>query len=207
MVIMGQSHKQSGNVLFLILIAVVLFAALSYAVTQSSRGGGDVDRETLRLKAQKFISFGDSVRLAVQRMTIVQRIDIEDLNFSENATGPTAVFHPDGGGATWMDPPQDSYDGSGAYNWNFYKPSNNWGVWGVGTDNSGTGGEAFIWLLNLDEGVCSAINDLMGHGFEIPNDPTSAALPNTISAYEGEWAFCYTDAGGPTELIYVIDDN
>lgn len=53
-----QRHRdENGNILFLILLAVVLFAALSYAVTQSMRGGGnDATREQADLYAAEIFN-------------------------------------------------------------------------------------------------------------------------------------------------------
>lgn len=62
---------RNGNVLFLILLAVALFAALSYAVTQAGRSGGkDISDEVLMLKASEITQYLDLIRFRVQRATI-----------------------------------------------------------------------------------------------------------------------------------------
>ena len=65
------ANGESGNVLFLILIAVALFAALSYAVTQSSRtGGGASDGEQNLINSAQVTQYPASVRTAIVRMII-----------------------------------------------------------------------------------------------------------------------------------------
>ena len=103
-----------GNALFLILIAVALFAALSYAVTQSGRGGGGIDKETELLEATKVIQIIGDVRSAITRLTLTG-CNINEISFYsdiyatpsnyDNANSPIAggdfschLFHPDGGG-------------------------------------------------------------------------------------------------------------
>src|SRR5690606_2698113 len=70
----GQNMRreaESGNVLFLILIAVALFAALSYAVTQSTRsGGGDASGETNLISSAQVTQYPASVRTSLVRMII-----------------------------------------------------------------------------------------------------------------------------------------
>lgn len=64
-------HSSSGNVMFLILIAVVLFAALSFAVSSTMRATGSNDsRDTLQLQATELMGFSSSVKTAIERLRV-----------------------------------------------------------------------------------------------------------------------------------------
>ncbi len=80
----GSRNGERGNVLFLILIAVALFAALSYAVTQSSRsGGGDASRETNLVNSAHITQYPASLKTSIVRMIV------------SNGTSPLVlVFNP-----------------------------------------------------------------------------------------------------------------
>lgn len=191
-------HAQRGTALFLILIAVALFAALSYAMTSSTRGSGrGVEWEKARLTAQRFISFGDGVRRAVMRMRIAGA-EISDLNFDPAATGKYAVFSEEGGGALFSPPPPEADAQNDAYVWNFYKPSEGWSSPGVGTSAP----ELFIWIVGLDENVCKAINSIMQHPPEIIDDTNGDQV---MEAYPGEQAYCYRHSSGTPQFIYVLE--
>ena len=104
-------QENSGNVLFLILVAVALFAALSYAVTQSTRaGGGSADKEKLTTDSAAIIQYPVSLQTAVTRQMIGNGTDATSLLFDAPASfgGMTAAqlarqaFHPTGGGAVYQ---------------------------------------------------------------------------------------------------------
>lgn len=107
-------HKQNGNALFLILIAVALFAALSYVITQSGRSGGStIDREQISLKAGQVAQYGAALRATVTRM-IITGTPAATITF--DTTASVGVFAPSGGGATDQEPPPGiGVNGDGAY--------------------------------------------------------------------------------------------
>ena len=74
---------EQGNALFLILIAVALFAALSYAVTNSGRGGSGIDKEQAEIMAAQMMQFVSRIQMASQRYQIIGGYD--QLDFTENA--------------------------------------------------------------------------------------------------------------------------
>lgn len=76
--------RSRGNILFLILLAVVLFAALASAVTSSLRGGGkDASNENATAAAADILSWLKQVDQAVMRMMLVGGIPLEKIDFDD----------------------------------------------------------------------------------------------------------------------------
>lgn len=177
----NQRRSQSGNVLFLILIAVMLFAALSYVVATATRSsGGDGREENTSLRASQIIQFATFAEQAVLRMRF-RGVEDEQFCFHHDGWGHNDYYHagcdnvrnqvfsthPDGGGVSWSMPPQNSNDGSP-----WYFPANVC-IAGLGksvvdnchTDGTGDSEDIVLILPNVDRAVCAAINN----NLSIPN--------------------------------------
>lgn len=104
-------NVRQGNVLFLILLAVALFAALSYAVTQAGRSGGkNISDEQADLDQAVDENCEVSVNIAIDRLKLINGCRDDDISYelpdgtNENANNPSDtscfVFHPAGAGAS-----------------------------------------------------------------------------------------------------------
>lgn len=167
----NKTRGESGNVLFLILIAVALFAALSYAVTQSTRGGGgSSDSETTLINSAQITQYPASVRTAVVRM-IIAGVAIDTLEFNppadfDDCSGAPAthsfcVFHPDGGGATYVQAPNTLMVSGTPGIWHF---NGEFEIVDVGTSSAGSfdGNEIMAFLPGITSTLCDRINKELG---------------------------------------------
>lgn len=156
--------KQQGNALFLILIAVALFAALSYAITQSGRGGGTINKETMLLKAAQATQQMAYLRSVVTRMILINGTTASTLDLHTGdyittcSTGDNCLFSPTGGGVT--PPTIDPYLYDGHLFGQPPKPSYFEGhsIVGVGTSAP----DPLIAFEDLTQEACLAINKGLG---------------------------------------------
>lgn len=168
-------ESQTGNVLFLILIAVALFAALSYAVTQSSRGGGNADDETTLIDSATLVQYPTSLQNSALRMAVSDGVSNLALEFNIpsdfgtcTSSGANCIFHPSGGSATYQQGDASWVTGASAVDWVIN--SNN-DVEGIGSDGGTSAtAETIGFLPGVTDGLCRKINDQLGIGNTIAQE-------------------------------------
>lgn len=196
-------HAARGNALFLILIAVALFAALSYAVTQSGRGSGSVSREQSAIYAAQITQAGAGMQSIVSRMMLMGTT-MTGLSFEDaDPPYPTAydhtpaanledrVFHPSGGGATyptpseaWLDPAFSASPGYGPYGkWLFQDDTCLDGDVGCAINER----DVIATLSYVKKEICVAINKGLGIDNPGGNPPVDGGCPGA-SPYDGTFA-------------------
>lgn len=218
---------EEGNVLFLILIAVVLFAALSYAVTRSSHSNsGGVENEKGKILAAQIIQYPAGLRVSIVRM-IVGGINPEGLRFdlpsgfSGIADVRPLVFHPQGGGATYVEGVSDTMESGVKGPWYFNAGFEIEDI-GLNAGGSDSGNDIVAFLPGVLKSICASINHglgidgipqvnsdisadyrvLMDDGYVLP--PTEIILGvaggNGTDNLRGQPAGCFQNAGG--EYVY-----
>ena len=179
--------NQSGNVLFLILIAVALFAALGYAVSNSSRSGGSSPtKDKIETNASAIIQYVSVIRSSIQKMRLANNCQDTQLDFSSliyqrnngnpidpsNTSVPSGfrchLFSSAGGSVVPIVPPAGSLapPTAVATQW---KPGH-YGVLvyqlkNIGTDDAGGTESAndLMYQMNyLTKETCLALNDKLG---------------------------------------------
>lgn len=191
---------RNGNVLFLILLAVALFAALSYAVTQSSRSGGnDISAEKADLLAAEIIQYVTLMEQTIMRLRLVNGCKETELSFQTDVwsgydrtvdqRNECEVFHPEGGGMSFKTMPEDALEEGAGASHLYYNLSQNHCVVDVGThtdcspvDGSEIDMTIVADLLSLQ--VCVAINERLG--VENPSGaPPRDAVSFTSNDFDG----------------------
>lgn len=169
--LMQTRQTERGNALFLILIAVVLFAALSFAITQSNRStGSSAGEETNTVSGSNVTQYASAIRTGLTRM-LVKGVILDEVLFatpsdSGYTTTPTRqVFHPQGGAVVYQAPDTNMVNSGGAWYY-FFAAVKDMGTSAV---------DALAVLTDVKRGICQQINR------QVMGAATVAALDTDIT--------------------------
>lgn len=176
----SKHNTQSGSAFFLILIGIFLFAALSYALMQSSRTSmSTLSSEQARVAAQEIIAYADTVARAVHTLRLRGCGDTQIgfqtsmvTWFPNNPNSPSdkscEVFDMNGGKV--LDRKNDPL-------WLVSGSTNDWfwfngqsAVEDIGTPQP----ELIMWIGELKPEVCNQINRII-NGVDATDDNIGAA--------------------------------
>lgn len=216
-----------GNVLFMILIAVGLFAALSYAVSSSFRGGTDtITQETARISAGEILRSMQSVKQGYDYLWNQQGCSIDDISFisTDGAIGAVTftdsgddgpveceIFNPLGAGITYprnLDEYQDAAAAGAALGRFMFwfagnEPAGTYGVDSLGTASN----DHMILLQGVNRLICQEVNKTLNYA-DYTTDLVDAGEVIGDAAgnvFQAQNAGCRARAaGGPYDVFYAM---
>lgn len=213
-------RHSSGNILFIILIAIVLFAMLGSVVMNGNTTTNKISEDKAKLYAQDIISYANTLESAVQTM-LSKGVYETDLCFDYDAyPGGNAdyehagcadeknrVFSPNGGGVHYMTPASRYLDSS-------YSGENRYGLYTIGGNTyvddiplgaSVNSGELILFLPALKKDICEAINNALNlnnaTALSAVEAGNSMPLLNTSAFYKGSFGNG-TQIGGGTGAYF-----
>ncbi len=223
---MKKNHNK-GNVLFIILIAVGLFAALSYAVSNGMRGGGDIvtDKQA-NIAAGEFLRAMQDIRQGYQFLWTNQGCSIDEISFVKagkvlsggedfDALSPRAdencdIFSPNGANVNYPEnlaryqiPDVASTNPSkGFLFFSFRGFSNNFNVQNLGTSAS----EDIVFFRFIDKKVCDEINRILGYDdYDTYVLDIGGVIGDEDTRLQGKSAGCYDyKAPGDLYMVYYV---
>ena len=225
------NRSQSGNVFLYILVAVALIGALTYAVSSGSRGSANqITEERAKLYAGEIIEYGNNLASAVSQVRL-RGTDVSLMCFDHASWGANdydhggctddmnRIYHPSGGGITWVNAPAEGMDTAATPDnlFHFYGDNE---IENVGT-TTGAAGSADL-ILVVDElllSTCQHINGLLGVTDSDDAPPTDSAFGETRyigsfgytetigdeaggAALAGKTAACFQKTDAPAEYVF-----
>ena len=170
-------HTQSGNILLIILLAIVLIGALTVAIQGANKQNAAIDKELLALKVAEVKRHAAEIERGVSFILRNGKSE-SDLRFSHpnadadygdlttDSDKSDQVFDKEGGSASYRPPSALVNDGS---RWEFY---GNTALPEVGSDAA----ELIAVLPNITPEFCKAMNTSLGYGEEEQPQDDSGCL-------------------------------
>lgn len=184
--------EQSGNVIYYVLIAVALLAALSYVVAQSGRGGvSSITKDRAGLIASEILDYSNMIETAMGQLRL-RGCGLEEVSFEnsvvdayDNSFSPSDmschIFDLNGGALNWQSVPQGAKTANIRYEHYYFNATNN----KTGTVSSSAD---LIMFAEVSLDTCAAINRYLNVDPASPplGDPNGFHFPDDAHAYKGD---------------------
>lgn len=226
-----ERNGERGSVIFLIIIFCALFGALSYAVTQSMRAGGDFgSKEKLDLQISEILTFGNSMQTGIKAVMVNgctdTQISFENpiLSGYTNASAPADrscnVFNVNGAGIsylpvnkTMLDPAFSSQPGYGSWLFTAEYCINSIGT-GTGGSCTSANSDMLLILRYVTKDICNQFISLANYPqsapasiYAVPNLPFTGTYGTTVlasSQMNGRLRGCMEYPGTHRDVFMVI---